>query len=441
MLKPRVGYYAVYEPTEEGWEDFAERSRAIQDDLGSQGMEVEAAPEPVCDEASCKRVATWFTGKEIDLLHPLIVTWSFDHYTILIQQSSGLPVAIRTTPGIRTGSIVGGQQLGSVLTDLGVEHKLLYGPAGSADAAAETALYARACALKRSLRGARFAMIGPRTAGMTPTAIDEVELIRLFGIVLTNFGLEDLMDLAAMIEPAEAEAEWRRVSGAATSVTSASADGLSAMRNYLAIRRLVGEYGLQGIAMGAYPRCLGTMCVPLGLLNEEGIAAGCEGDVNATIVTYLLNQLTGRPVHFGEMLEIDEQSNTIVSSHCGSAPPSLADAGGYVLCPVRLAHSGVAIRFTSKPGPISFVNLVGRRSNYRLCAFQGEAVPTGMVFEGNPLKIRLRSPIRRIWDAVNRHGFGHHWMSAYGHVAPVLAEFCRMTGVRGVFPDEPHPQA
>jgi hypothetical protein len=71
-----------------------------------------------------------------------------------------------------------------------------------------------------------------------------------------------------------------------------------------------------------------------------------------------------------------------------------------------------------------------------MCAFEGEAVPTEMVFEGNPVRIRLKAPFRRIWEAVSRHGFGHHWISAYEHVVPVLVEFCRMTGVKGVFPDE-----
>ncbi len=436
MVKPKVGCYAVYEPTEEGWENWAESSSEIQNDLKAQALEVLPAPEAVCDEGSCRRVAAWFATQEVDLLHALIITWSFDHYTILMQQSTRVPVVIRTIPGIRTGSIVGGQQLGCVLTDLEIEHKLLYGAIGSGETAAETAVYAKACALKRSLHGARFVVVGPRTAGMTPTAIDEVELIRQFGIVLTNMGWEDLADLAAKVDPDEAEAVWRKVSGKAASVSSVLADGLSSSRNYLAMKGMVSDWGLSGVAMGAYPRCLGTMCLPLALLNEDGIAAGCEGDVNSTLVTYMLNQLTGQPVHFGEMLEIDEQENSIVSSHCGSGPPSLADNEGYVLCPVRLAHNGVCIRFQSKPGPITFVNLVGRKANYRMCAFEGQAVPTAMVFEGNPLRIRLHSPFRQVWNAVSTYGFGHHWMSGYGRVVPVLAEFCRMTGVKGVFPDE-----
>jgi hypothetical protein len=70
-----------------------------------------------------------------------------------------------------------------------------------------------------------------------------------------------------------------------------------------------------------------------------------------------------------------------------------------------------------------------------MCAFQGEAVRTGMVFEGNPLKFVMQTPFRRIWRDVAEHGFGHHWMTVYAHVVPVLDEFCRLVGIKGVFPD------
>jgi L-arabinose isomerase len=145
--------------------------------------------------------------------------------------------------------------------------------------------------------------------------------------------------------------------------------------------------------------------------------------------------LTDDPIHFGEMLAFDEEHNALVTSHCGCGSPSLADTNGFTLQPVRLANSGVCIRYTAKPGPVTYVNLVGRKGNYRLCAIEGQAVQTSMVFEGNPLRMELKSPIRKVWQVVAEHGFGHHWMTAYGHVASVLIEFCQLTGIKGVFPD------
>ena len=435
MIAPRLGLYAVYEPPEEGWQGYEEKLNRIAEDLRAQGLQVLVAPEAVKDPHSCERVADWLAGQELDLLQALIITWSFDHYSVRILQRTRLPLAIRAVPGIRTGSIVGAQQLQSVLFDLGAEYRLFYGAPGEAEVARQTAIYARACALKKRLAGAKIAVIGRRTEGMTPTAVDEVEILRLFGARLLNYGLDEFQGLASQVDAAEAQAEWERIAGAARAVSSRTEHGIANARNLLALRCMVQELDLQAVSIGSYPQCQGSMCLPIALLNEEGIPTGCEGDVNSILAIYLLSQLCETPVHFGEMLAIDFQESSIVTSHCGCGSPSLADEGGFVLCPVRLADDGVCIRYTARPGPVTFVNLTGRKGNYRLCAFEGEAQPTGMVFEGTPLKLATRTPLEAIWQATTQGGFGHHWMTAYGHFAAELSEFCRLAGVRGAFPD------
>ena len=195
------------------------------------------------------------------------------------------------------------------------------------------------------------------------------------------------------MDTAAAEAEWERIAAQAKAVTSRPEHGVANARTLLALRRMVADLDLQAVSIGSYPQCQGTMCLSIALLNEEGVPTGCEGDVNSTLAIYLLSQLSDAPVHFGEMLALDFEDSSIVTSHCGCGSPSLADDGGFILCPVRLANDGVCIRYTARPGPVTFVNLTGRKGNYRMCAFEGEAVPTGMVFEGNPLKFVTRTPL------------------------------------------------
>lgn len=435
MHKPKVGSYAVYEPPEEGWENWQAQFAQINAGLANAGLEVIAAPEAVKDPASCQRAADFLASQKLDMLHALIITWSFDHYTVEIQQKVQRPVVIRAIPGIRTGSVVGSMQLNNVLTDIEIPHRLYYGEVGNAAAQEEIATFARACAIRNKLRGARLAVIGRRTEGMTPTAVDEMEVLRLFGTRLLNYGLDEIQDMASRIEVGEAEAAWKKISSGAARVMSKTEHGIAAAKNYLLFKKMVAELGLSAITIGSYPQCQGTMCVPIAWLNQEGIPTGCEGDVNSTLCMLMLSLLTDEPVHFGEMLAFDEEHNALVTSHCGCGSPSLADAHGYTLQPVRLANNGVCIRYAAKTGPITYVNFVGRKGNYRLCAIEGEAVHTGMVFEGNPLRFELNSPLKKIWGAAGEHGFGHHWMTAYGHVSQALVEFCKLAGVKGVFPD------
>jgi L-fucose isomerase-like protein len=435
MIKPRIGSYAVYEPPEEGWENWESQFSQINQELAGQGLEVIAAPEAVKDLETLGRVSDFFNEQNVDMLHALIITWSFDHYTLELLQRFQIPVAIRAIPGIRTGSVVGAQQLASVLADLERPYHIYYGEIGDLRVAQSVAVYAKACAIRGKLRRSRLGVIGRRTEGMTPTAVDEVEIMRLFGVRLVHYGLDELLERAEAISQAEAAESWLHFRSAAAGVLARTEQGLQTARNYLACKQIIAQQGLNALTIGSYPKCQGTMCLPIAWLNEEGIPTGCEGDVNSTLNMFILSQLSADPVHFGEMLALDERENTIVTSHCGCGSPSLADERGFVLSPVRLANSGVCIRYSARPGPVSFVNLVGRKNNYRLCCLQGNAVPTEMVFEGNPLKFVLSSPIRRVWSQVDRYGFGHHWMTVYAHVTPVLKELCRLIGFQGVFPD------
>ena len=86
-------------------------------------------------------VGSWFKRQYIDVLYGLVVCWSFDHYTIRIQQAVNVPAIIRSIPGIRTGSIVGGQQLNCILTDIDIEHMYYYSELGNEQVTKDAVVY------------------------------------------------------------------------------------------------------------------------------------------------------------------------------------------------------------------------------------------------------------------------------------------------------------
>jgi hypothetical protein len=102
---------------------------------------------------------------------------------------------------------------------------------------------------------------------------------------------------------------------------------------------------------------------------------------------------------------------------------------------VRLFDRGVCIRFPAKASPrATYANLTGRRGTYRMLAVGGSAEETGMVFEGNPVAMKPALPVRKLMDAIAVGGFGHHWMMGYDDAVEPLTAFCKLTGIRGVFP-------
>ena len=97
------------------------------------------------------------------------------------------------------------------------------------------------------------------------------------------------------------------------------------------------------------------------------------------------------------------------------------------LAPVRLMDRGVCCRFPARPGTVTLVNLMPQLDRYKLAVAVGEALPTDMVFPGNPVKVRFAVPYPAMLDWVVAEGLGHHWMIAYGDYRAELARLAQAT--------------
>jgi len=432
MAVPRIGLYGVLERSEEGWQQADALLQTVAAALSRGGADVVAAPCLISDDATAAAAAAALAQADPDALAAVVVCWSFDNLTLTLLRRVPRPLAVLAVPGIKSGSLVGAHQLGSLLTDLALPHAVFYGRPDEAATYGPLLSYARAAAAKRRLEFARLGMVGRRTPGMTPAAFDELEITRLFGAQVVNYDWSEIETRAAALPATVVEQQARALAPA--HVHSQAEDIADSSRLFLALAEQAKADGLAAIAIGCYPHYAGRACLPCALLGERGIPAACEGDMNSALAMFLLHHFTAQPVHFGEILEIDDAQNSLITSHCGCAPPSLAaDPAHIEIAPVRLWRRGACLRFPAKPGPATFVNLVGRRGTYRLCAVHGEAEVTPMLFEGNPVRLRLRPPVRDLLNTIAEQGFGHHWMLGYGHVTPELRAFCKLTGLKGVF--------
>ena len=88
---------------------------------------------------------------------------------------------------------------------------------------------------------------------------------------------------------------------------------------YVALKKLVKKYNLKGLTIKCFDllkKHKNTACLALALLNEEGITAGCEGDVPSLLTMYLLNTLTGRSSFMANPSKFNYEENSILLAHC-----------------------------------------------------------------------------------------------------------------------------
>ncbi len=88
---------------------------------------------------------------------------------------------------------------------------------------------------------------------------------------------------------------------------------------YGAVKRLIGKYGFDGIAL----RCFDLLepyktsgCLALAILNSEGIPAACEGDTRSLLSMSILYYLTGEPIFMANPSRIDMEKHEMVFAHC-----------------------------------------------------------------------------------------------------------------------------
>ena len=426
-LRPRVGVGSLSSPLEVGADRATEAARQLAELLSESGCEViELGAIGDADQAVAAGRKLAESHADAAALAP--TSWFEDYLVLDLLAECRLPLLLWPLPGMETGALCGCQQLTCCLKRLGEAYECVFGPIRAGDALGRAEAFLRAAALRGRLRRARVGLAGHRVAGMTEAAADEITLKKAIGPRIVPLDLPKLLARADEMPTDKAQKLWRELVGRSGKCNVAEEAGVDSMRMYAAVKELIGRHGLDALAIGCYPHLMGRVCLAASVLADEGVPLGCEGDVNGAVGQLILTLLTGRPTHNTDWLEpLDD--GTVVFTHCGSGSFSLAaNPQEITLGPVRLMDRGVCALFPARPGPVTLLNLVPAGDGYQCAMLEGEAIPTEMVFPGNPLRVRFAQPTDALIDWIHREGIGHHWMAGYGHVGREIRAWARTMG-------------
>ena len=88
---------------------------------------------------------------------------------------------------------------------------------------------------------------------------------------------------------------------------------------YVTLKKLVRKYELKGLTIRCFDllkKYKNTACLALALLNEEGITAGCEGDIFALLTMHMVHALTGRSAFMANPSKFNYEDHTLLLAHC-----------------------------------------------------------------------------------------------------------------------------
>jgi L-fucose isomerase-like protein len=182
-----------------------------------------------------------------------------------------------------------------------------------------------------------------------------------------------------------------------------------------ALRALASEERLDALTV----RCFdligarqATACLALSVLNDEGVVAGCEGDLPSAVAMLWVRRLLGAASWMANPARLDPAAGTVTLAHC-TVPRSLVTA-------VRLdthfeSGLGRALAGTVPTGPVTLVRIGGTGLD-RLWLAEGEVVSSG----AEPDLCRTQATVRlvtgRVGDLLS-DPLGNHLVMVRGHQA------------------------
>jgi len=413
VLQPKIGFATIVSAYEVGVDRAAASHKKATSILESEGLIVSSFNKLIDSDKTASEAVDYLARQNVDAVCLLYGTYADDTYATTTIEGLRLPAVIWGTNEFDTGSTPAAQQVSEVLTEMNLNYKSVLGDLDDTDAIRQVKILARAAAAKKRLFNCRVGVIGyPRIKGQTQAAVDEVELRIRLGTRIVGVGMDLLKILMSEIRDEDALQIWREFSEGAGNVSVNREQIMDAVKAYLATKRIVQEKELNAITIEHWNELIGIPNLAFSLLNEEGIPAGCEGDVHATLTLYLLYLLTGRPAFHGELLGVLKEQDALLVGHYGAGAPSLAPSRREIsLEPDRSPMGrGVSAVYQIRPGQVTIASLTGRRGSYRMMIAPRESIRAPQVFHGGIVaNVRFRTNYRQ-----------------------ELVEYCRISGIKSV---------
>jgi len=257
-------------------------------------------------------------------------------------------------------------------------------------------------------------------------------------VVNTGF-IEEFQRTQATAEVKELAAAYR--DNATKIIQPSEEDILDAARACIALKSVVEAEKADAVMMDCLPGlkhphqhvppCMGFMS-----LRNEGIPAGCESDLDATLTMMLYQYLFDRP-GFQHNPAVETEKNHYFCAHCTSA--SRMDGPGskpepYVLMCHAEAGWGCVPRVLFTPGrQVTIAKYLSVRSDSetpQMLVYSGELVGCPGIPPTGGCRTNAETTINELDDVADLKG--HHLVMAYGEHATSLRRFCQLYGIEAV---------
>lgn len=283
---------------------------------------------------------------------------------------------------------------------------------------------------QRNLFGMRIGVIGSPSSWLIASNVDYLLAKRRWGVEYTDIPLERIYDYYGQITDDEVGEACAALAGKALACREASPeDMIKAMRLYRAIKKVVEEEKLSAITLSCFrmiEQTGTTGCLALALLNDEGIIAGCEGDLQSIFTMLTTKVLTGKSTFMANPSMINARTNEIVLAHC---TVGIKQTEKFIIRNHFETESGIGIQGILPTGDITIVKCGGE-------CLDEYYLSTGTLTENTnyinmcrtQVRIRMNTPA----EYFLKNPLGNHHILLHGNYEIMLDEFLQANGCKRI---------
>jgi len=273
--------------------------------------------------------------------------------------------------------------------------------------------------VRLALRQARIGLVGPPSDWLVASSPDPDTVRGTWGPEVVPIAVDEITQALDAV-PSEAIASILEplVTGATEVREPSPAELEQVVRIYVALKQAVKHHSLDAITVRCFDLVLDlqtTGCFGLAQLADEGVVAGCEGDLVSTVGMLWAYMLLGQIPWMANPAQLDETGNTLWLAHCTVPRRIVQDYG---LRSHFESGLGVGIQGTLPNGPVTLLR-IGGTAMAKIWLAEGEILQAGDADNLCRTQAQVQLTHGKVQDLLHAP-LGNHLILVKGHHADRL---------------------